>query len=62
MLKPTEPQFRPDLSVRLKDIAEQKAHVKLKLIVSVYWRFLTAKSCHFIANWTKKLADKLFSN
>ena len=61
MLKPIEPKFRPDLSARLRDIAEKQIPAKLKPIVGVYWRFLTAKPCHFIANWTKKLADKLFS-
>ena len=33
MLDPLVPKFRPDLSVRLKDIAEKEVPAKLKLTV-----------------------------
>ena len=33
MLKPLVPKFRPDLSVRLRDIAEEQVPVKLKPMV-----------------------------
>ena len=33
MLKPRMPKFRPDLSARLKDIAEEQVPAKLKPIV-----------------------------
>ena len=33
MLKPVVPKLRPDLSVRLKDIAEKQVPAKLKPIV-----------------------------
>ena len=33
MLKPLVPKFRPELSVRLKDIAEAQVPAKLKPIV-----------------------------
>ena len=35
MLKPLVPKFRPDLFVRLKDIAEKQIPAKLKPIVGV---------------------------
>ena len=35
MLKPPVPKFRPDLSVRLRDIAEKQVPAKLKPIVCV---------------------------
>ena len=35
MLKLFAPKFHPDLSVRLRDIAEKQAPVKLKPIVGV---------------------------
>ena len=38
MLKPIVPKFRPDLSVRLKDIAEKQGPAKLKPIVVVVAR------------------------
>ena len=34
MLKPRVPKFRPDISDRLKDIAEKRGPAKLKLIVT----------------------------
>ena len=35
MLKPPVPEFRPDLSVRLRDIAEKQVSAKLKPMVAV---------------------------
>ena len=35
MLKPLVPKFRPDLSARLKDIAENQVPAKLKPIVGI---------------------------
>ena len=36
MLKSPVPKFRPDLSARLKDIAEKQVPVKLKPIVGIH--------------------------
>ena len=38
MLKLLVPRFRPDLSARLKDIAEKQVPAKLKPIVDACWR------------------------
>ena len=46
MMKPLVPKFRPDLSARLKDIAEKQVPVKLKPIVGS-----SPSAPHLIRHW-----------
>ena len=47
MLKPLVPNFRPDISARLKEIAEKQVSAKLKPLVGVCCQYAQMKDRPF---------------